>query len=185
MSGNILWIAVAALGVDVGWQPLSEGGVQYLIQIEPHALEALRSGEVIQSDVPPGVDDVRGYRITVGTEQLPRELSVAGESGLSPPRPPSAPNTLPVDPHSKPIVEQTSATVAPARTAAASQSSALPAWNADPSQQPLSGSPKPWMPLVLVSFVLFASLGGNAYLLWIAGDFRRRYRALVRRREAG
>jgi len=185
MCGNILWIAVAVLGVDVGWQPLSEGGVQYLIQIEPHALEALSSGEVIRSDLPPGVDDVRGYRITVGTEQLPRELPAAGESGLLPSRHLSAPNTLPIDPASKPIVEQTSATVVPARPDAGSKSSAQPAWNADPPQQSSSGSPKPWMPLVLVSFVLFASLGGNAYLLWIAGDFRRRYRALVRRRKAG
>ena len=185
MCGNILCIAVAVLGVDVGWQPLSEGGVQYLIQIEPHVLEALRLGEVIQSDLPPGVDDVRGYRITVGTEQLPRELPAAGGSGLSPPRPLAAPNTLPVDPHSKPIVEQTSATVVPARADAGSQSSMQPAWNTHTSQQSSSGPPKPWMPLVLVSFVLFASLGGNAYLLWIAGEFRRRYRALLRRRTAG
>jgi len=181
MCGNILWIAVAALGVDVGWQPLSDGGVQYLIQIEPHALESLKSGEAIRSDVPPGVGDVRGYRITVGTEQLPRELPAAGGSGLAASQPSSAPKTLPVDPASRPIVEQTGAMIAPAETAAGSQSSTPPAWNADPSRKP----PKPWMPLVLVSFVLFASLGGNAYLLWIVGDFRRRYRALVRRREAG
>ena len=37
---------------------------------------------------------------------------------------------------------------------------------------------KPWMPLILVSLGLFASLGGNAYLTWIFADLRRRYRAL-------
>ena len=40
-------------------------------------------------------------------------------------------------------------------------------------------SAKPWMPLILVSLGLFASLGGNAYLTWIFADLRRHYRAAL------
>jgi hypothetical protein len=74
MCGNIACIAAVLLGIDVGWQPLPEGGVEYIIQIEPQLLEALKSGERIQSDVPSYVKDVRAYRIVVGTAGLPREL---------------------------------------------------------------------------------------------------------------
>lgn len=74
MYGNIACIAAVLLGVDAGWQPLPEGGVEYIIQIEPELLETLKSGEPIQSDVPSYVKDVRAYRITVGTGKVPREL---------------------------------------------------------------------------------------------------------------
>jgi len=39
--------------------------------------------------------------------------------------------------------------------------------------------PKPWMPLVLTSLGLFASLAANAYLAWIAIGVYRRYRQVV------
>jgi hypothetical protein len=38
-------IAAAALGIDVGWQPLPEGGMEYIIQIAPQTLETLKAGE--------------------------------------------------------------------------------------------------------------------------------------------
>ncbi len=59
-------LAAAVLGVDVGWQPLPGGGMEYIIQIEPELLEALRRGEVVVSQVPPQVKDVRQYRIVIG-----------------------------------------------------------------------------------------------------------------------
>jgi hypothetical protein len=82
MCGHIACIAAVLLGVDAGWQPLPDGGIEYIIQIEPQLLETLRSGEPIQSDVPSYVKDVRAYRIVVGTAKLPRELPPqGGESG--------------------------------------------------------------------------------------------------------
>ncbi len=42
-----------------------------------------------------------------------------------------------------------------------------------------AGTPKPWMPLVLTSFALFASLAANMYLGWIAVGIYRRYRSVV------
>ena len=65
-------LAAAVLGVDVGWQPLPGGGMEYIIQIEPELLDALRRGEVVVSQVPPQVKDVRQYRIVVGRGRLPR-----------------------------------------------------------------------------------------------------------------
>jgi hypothetical protein len=38
---------------------------------------------------------------------------------------------------------------------------------------------KPWLPLVLTSFALFASLAANMYLGWIAVGIYRRYRSVV------
>jgi hypothetical protein len=69
-----LWVMVAAsaLGIEVGWQPLDEGGHEYTIQIEPQLIDRLRQGEGdIVSDVPSQLD-VRRYRITVGTGKLSR-----------------------------------------------------------------------------------------------------------------
>ncbi len=98
MCGNIACIAAVLFGVDVGWQPLPEGGLEYIVQIEPELLETLRSGQPIQSDLPSRLKDIRAYRIVVGTAELPRELppeevdspeSAAG-AGREPPTDPFA-----------------------------------------------------------------------------------------------
>ncbi|HUT88421.1 MAG TPA: hypothetical protein VMY37_02900 [Thermoguttaceae bacterium] len=72
MYGAAFCLVTAALGVDVGWQPLPDGGMEYIIQIEPQMLEMLKNGEQFESDIPPNLRGVRSYRITVGTEKLPR-----------------------------------------------------------------------------------------------------------------
>ena len=76
MGGTVLCLAAIAFGVDVGWRALPEGGTEYIIQIEPQLLEMLRTGEDLVSDIPPNLRGVRSYRITVGTEELPREEGV-------------------------------------------------------------------------------------------------------------
>jgi hypothetical protein len=105
MSGNIACIAAVLLGIDAGWQPLPEGGVEYIIQIEPQLLETLKSGEPIQSDVPSYVKDVRAYRIVVGTAELPRQLP-PGEVD-SPAAPTAGRNLPPTDPFLPPPVSPT------------------------------------------------------------------------------
>jgi hypothetical protein len=74
-------LAAAALGIDYGWQPLDGGGLEYLIQIPPELLDAMRAGEALRSDLPPALRDVRSYRITVGRGELP-------QIGLPPAQPP-------------------------------------------------------------------------------------------------
>jgi hypothetical protein len=99
MCANFACIAAVLLGIDAGWQPLPDGGMLYMIQIEPHLLETLASGEPIQSDVPSFVKNVRAYRIMVGTAELPRELpaeqiespAAAATTGDQPPTDPFLP----------------------------------------------------------------------------------------------
>ncbi|MCH5372845.1 MAG: hypothetical protein JJ992_02625, partial [Planctomycetes bacterium] len=87
MNGLALLMAVAALGVDYGWQPTTDGQLEYIIQIEPVTLVALRGGQELISQVDPYVRNVSRFRIHVGTEMVPRR-------GM-PPRQPAAPRDVP------------------------------------------------------------------------------------------
>ena len=124
MYGCLICFAAAAMGIDVGWQRLPEGGMQYIIQLDPQTLDALRDGQPIQSDIPSDAGEIRSYRIVMG-------------AGMSKPPREAPPPPAPVTP----------APVEPA---------------------------KPWLPLTLTLLGLFASLGANAFLGWIAWGFRRR-----------
>lgn len=80
MSSLFILITAAALGIEVGWVPLAEGGHEYTIQIEPQLLEVLQRGEdEIFSDVPPELD-VRRYRLMVGTGKLARVFTRPADS---------------------------------------------------------------------------------------------------------
>jgi hypothetical protein len=69
MNPIFILSALAALGIEVGWEPLREGGHEYTIQIEPQLLDVLRDRREIVSEVPPQLN-VRRYRVTVGTQKL-------------------------------------------------------------------------------------------------------------------
>jgi hypothetical protein len=77
MCPMILCLAAAALGFDVGWRPRPQGGMEYVVQLSVPTVEALRAGEMIESDIPPEVKDVRAIRLVVGSARLPRELPLA------------------------------------------------------------------------------------------------------------
>ncbi|MEX0977814.1 MAG: hypothetical protein WDZ48_03125 [Pirellulales bacterium] len=88
MCPLVVLVTSAALGIEVGWEPLAGGGHQYTIQIEPQLLDVLKRGkEEIFSEVPPEID-VRRYRITVGTGTLARD---AGDPPAKPDRDPQPP----------------------------------------------------------------------------------------------
>jgi hypothetical protein len=72
MNGFALVLVTATLGVDYGWQPASDGRLEYIIQIEPVTLIALREGQELLSHVDPHVQDVRRFRIRVGSDLVPR-----------------------------------------------------------------------------------------------------------------
>ncbi len=179
MGPMAFFAATALLGFQFGWQPRPEGGVQYIIELTPEALEAMRAGESIESDLPPQVlQEVRSFRIVVGDKILARKL---------PPRPAAAPAALPLDLAGKALAEQPAAFVAPASAGnpAATAIPARPAANAAaaPAAGPaVAGEPaaeRPWLPLWLTVLALFASLGGNLFLAWITWDARSRYRSLL------
>lgn len=74
MGASVFLMAVALVGVDVGWQRLPDGGLEYIIQVEPQMLQSLRPGEdIARSFVPKHLQGVRAYRITVGTGPVPRD----------------------------------------------------------------------------------------------------------------
>jgi hypothetical protein len=72
MCSLLILVAATATGIDVGWQPLPEGGYEYTIQIEPELAETFLRGEhEIVSSVPDHIE-ARRYRIVVGSNQLAR-----------------------------------------------------------------------------------------------------------------
>jgi len=88
MNGVALLMAAAVLGVDYGWQPTTDGQLEYIVQIEPVTLVALRGGQELISQIDPFVRNVRRFRIRVGTEMVPRR-------GI-PTRPPANSQPFPV-----------------------------------------------------------------------------------------
>jgi hypothetical protein len=209
MSCTVMCLAVAVVGFDVGWQPRPQGGVEYLLQLSLPAIEALRGGEMIQSDIPPEVMDVRAIRLMVGSAHLPRQLpAVAAASAADPLLPPptvptidpkiadvspigpgqgaaraaplAAPQTLPVGVAGRPLPEHSAAFVQTAGEAAKS-SPPVSSQATSPQQGPASPEPeqRPWLLLTCVSLGFFASLGTNLFLGWIAWDAQRRYRAII------
>jgi hypothetical protein len=72
MTTLTMLIGLATLGVETGWQPVADGELEYIIQIEPPLLDALQNGESIISEIPAKLKGVRRYKIVVGKAPLPR-----------------------------------------------------------------------------------------------------------------
>src|SRR4051794_28835621 len=95
-------LAVAALGIEVGWVPLPDGGHEYTIQLEPEMLDVLRKQkDEVFSEVPPQVH-VRRYRLLVGTGKLARVVgnppTVATQENAHGPATPTPADLAPKNP---------------------------------------------------------------------------------------
>jgi hypothetical protein len=152
-------IATALLGIDVGWQRMPEGGMEYIIQLDAQTMESLRMGRAVQSDIPPAAGPVRSYRIIVGSKPLPHEAPPIAHEALSP------------DPNVKKLSEHTAIYSEPKPTP--QTPNIVPA-----IETSLKEPTKPWLPLIYTLLGLFASLGANAFLGWIAWDYRRQWHLL-------
>lgn len=126
MNTLLIVLTAATLGIDAGWQRLPDGGMEYIIQLDSRAIEALQAGEPLRSDIPAEAGEIKAYRIKFGADKLPRET-----------------------PPPKPVEEK--------------EKPAVPA--------------KPWLTLIAVLLLLFASLAANVYLVWILGGLRRKANA--------
>ncbi len=157
----IVCLAATAVGIDYGWQRMPDGDMQYIIQLDPQTLDALRDGRAIESDIPPLAGNVRSYRIVVGHKSLPHDTSPA----------PSPPASLPALPPeaAKPLPEHRAVYMEPKTPAAPPPSPADVTAEAEKPEKP----EKPWLPLTFALLGLFASMGGNLYLGWVAWDARR------------
>ena len=80
MNGFGLFIAVAALGVDVGWEAGPDGQSYYTIHIEKLLLGPLREGQAIVSNVDTNDRNLSRFQIIVG-EHAHAISSQAGPSG--------------------------------------------------------------------------------------------------------
>ena len=118
MNTLLIYVAAATLGFQYGWERLPDGGMEYIIQLDSAAIDALRDGQPLRSAIPSDAGEIRAYRIVMGPGKPKRETPL--------------PKPAPVEPA------------------------------------------KPWLPLTLTILGLFASLGANVFLGWIAWGFRRR-----------
>ena len=209
MTAIALFAAATLLGVNVGWQPTPDGGVEYIIQIPPQAIESFVPGRRSKATSRRRCSARCNLRIIVGNKTLPRTLPAhpAGEPKAMPAeKGPAGEQKAPAEkgpavdqkepePEKRPAVEQkepeigvTAAAPAPLPSNPASKpltgQAAVFNEPAPAEARPVvagSGMPaaKPWLPLWLTAVALFASLGANVYLGWIAVDVRRRWRTLV------
>jgi hypothetical protein len=184
MHALIMGVAAMAVGIQCGWQRMPEGGMQYIIELEPEMLQSLGAGTPIESYIPPAAGEVRSYRIIVGSKQLPRETPPASKIDTPktpyPGEPASAtPPPLLADAKGKPIAGSR-AVYEESEGAAAGKSQPKAAGKPQPkaaAENPVEEPVKPWLPLTCAMLGLFASFGANVFLGWVAWDFRQRYRA--------
>ena len=77
MTTIAILVAIVALGVDSGYEPAADGGLEYIVQIEPQLVAPLVKGQDITSELPRGLA-VRHFRVTIGTGKLPKQDATSG-----------------------------------------------------------------------------------------------------------
>ncbi len=177
MSGTVLAATVLALGISTGWEKLPDGGYQYIIQIEPEALDSLKSKKAIYSDILPSLRGIRSYEIRIGTDPLPHDGTPPPESAvvntMAPPKP------LSPDPTGRPVGSQ------PEQTAVFLENAPGESGPTATAPAPDKEPEKPWPVFMLVLAGLLGSVSGNLYLGWITWETRSRYRRLLRQSSGG
>jgi hypothetical protein len=171
MNTLLICLAATTLGSDVGWERLDDGGMEYIIQLDPQTLEALKAGSAIQSDIPPAAgNDIRSYRILVGKGKLRRDAPLAKPAAVKNTNPETLvaeesppPQKLAPNPAQKPMPGQ-QAVYEESANKPSSPATTVPA---EPS--------KPWL---LMTLAFFTSIGANLYLGWVAWEARRRCRTV-------
>lgn len=205
MLANLFLMAVAGVGVDVGWRPAPEGRIEYIIQVTPEEIENLNMGDIIAaSDVPPGLPPIAAYRVVVGKNPLPRELpdnpgSVTNGNG---PPTPSAPRAI--DHTAQPAVavlptESKQLPAPPVRagpddngdSGIASEKNEAPvqqstnsnvtrASNTPTETEGRQASSTQRQTLWVLATGIFAlCLAGLVFATWAAADYRKKYRELL------
>ncbi len=182
MFPGILLLAASAVGINYGYEPLPEGGMKYIIQFHLDELEeAQKVGKDLESDIPSQVGDVRSISIRLGTGPIPRENAPSKADSNFPaskqesrkPETAAMPPPLLQSPQGKPLATQTSF------NEPAMKVKTTPETNSATASLSLAGElSRPW-PLIGILLLLFTSLGGNCYLIWIFAELRKRHRTLL------
>lgn len=82
-----LLVAAQARAVTYGWQELPDGGVEYLVQVEPFALDAFRETG-FWSEIPAGTKEIRRITLKIGDAKLPHEGTAPPPAPIQSPKPP-------------------------------------------------------------------------------------------------
>ena len=72
MNTLAILIALTTLGVESGYEPATDGQLEYIVQIEPQMVPQLAKGQDVTSELPRGLA-VRHFRVTIGTGKLPKQ----------------------------------------------------------------------------------------------------------------
>ena len=194
MYGSLLLAAaVATLGSDYGWQPLAGGGVEYIIQIDPHIVDRLKEGIDITSDVPAEVKDIRSCRFTVGSGELPRinpgPVMPEPDEGLpsfaSPDRPRRSEVPLDTRPDGVPgrLPERGGSEdgVKPVGWLEETEPKLVSPETVEPNPMPEENQPEApssWL-LATLAIGLMSTSAGMVFTGWTAWDYRGRYRRVL------
>jgi len=73
MNALALALLASIVGVDYGWQVNRAGELEYIVQIEPQLVAALRNGEKLESEIPPNMRNIRRIIVRIGTGELPHD----------------------------------------------------------------------------------------------------------------
>ncbi len=103
MNALILMVASTTVGINFGYQPTGDGGLEYIIQVEPDFCQSFPD-KGISSEVPREMlNSIHRFRIVVGNDQLPRENLPPAMRTIQTPA-----NTYPIRPISPDVNSQNS-----------------------------------------------------------------------------
>jgi len=203
MASTVLCLMTLTLGMDAGWRQLPDGGMEYIIQIEPDLLDTLRSGSEIISDIPPNLKDLRSYRITVGTGRLPRDVPIEPPAEQSPPpeaQPADAtaksspfgqdaplfpwthvPHTLPPSTDVHPLAKFPEKLTSFAESPEVKANAPAGGGNAEEPAEAAEPETSGGVLSLTLAAVSALCVGGMLFVGWVAWDYRRQYHLLLRR----
>lgn len=71
-------------GLEYGWTQLPDGRVEYIIQLDDKAIEALKNGQPLTSSLPPEVQNADRIRIQYGTGEVAKPVLLKKPQAFSP-----------------------------------------------------------------------------------------------------
>lgn len=77
-------VAADGGGLEYGWTQLPDGRVEYIIQLDDKAIEALKNGQPLTSSLPPEVQNADRIRIQYGTGEVAKPVLLKKPQSFNP-----------------------------------------------------------------------------------------------------
>jgi hypothetical protein len=192
MFGTILCLAAVTLGVEFGWEPNDNGGLEYIIQISPESLEGFQGGKPLWSDFPRDLRGLQTIRFQVGEGELPRKelpakkpiglelpsindkkkaTSTSSEDAVVVPKPKTVDSAAKI----KPAEAEPAIFTSPVESEEPFKSNKLPGKEDANS----ANAEKPWTLFWAVVSLAVGLAAALVYLVWVHIGMRNRYRSLL------